>query len=231
MTIAINYVPPPSALAQNIVPIPVGDMLRRFQNLMMDAKKIRWSEREAIDWINDAASEIILRRPAARAITEIVQLEAGTYQSCTPNTAQLLNVIRNLKADRKPGNAIRIADMQQIDDAEPTWHTKRAAPTRHYMIDERSPTTFYVYPPAVEGALVEVLVSRVPPKVTQASDSLDMRPEFINALVNWMIYRAHTKDSEYAQGNVAALHYQAFADAIGAPVQAAQFNAATGNSK
>jgi hypothetical protein len=45
-----------------------------------------------------------------------------------------------------------------------------------------------------------------------------------------MIYRAHTKDSEYSQGAVAALHYQAFTDAIGAPAQAAQVNSATGNS-
>lgn len=211
--------------------ILVGDLLRRFQNLMMDAKMIRWSQTEAVDWINDAAGEIVLRRPAARAVTEIVDLVAGTYQTCSQDSAQLLDVTRNVTVDGRPGKSIRICDRQQIDDAEPDWHTKRSGPTRHYMIDERSPTSFYVYPPAAQGAKVEMLVSKVPPKVALVTDALDMRPEFINAIINWMLYRAHTKDSEYSQGNVAALHYQAFTDAIGAPSQVAAINSATSNSK
>lgn len=211
--------------------IPVADLLRRFQTIMMDYKGIRWSVGEAIDWINDSASEIVLRRPAARAITEIVELVSGTKQSANSGTAQLLDVIRNIRADGTPGRPIRISDRQQIDDAEPNWHNLRPAPTRHYMIDERSPTSFYVYPPALLGSMVEVLASKPPPKVELPEDTIDMRSEFINAMLNWMMYRAHSKDSEYSQGNMAALHYQAFTAAIGEPAQVAQVNSATGNSK
>ena len=213
------------------VGIPVADVLRRFQTVMMDAKSVRWSESEAFDWMNDGASEIVLRRPASRAVTEQVQLVAGTYQIASDNSAQVLDVVRNIGANGMPGRPVRIADRQQIDDAEPNWHSLRPAPTRHYMIDERSPTTFYVYPPAVDGAIVEMLVSKTPPKVESVNDRIDMRPEFINAILNWMMYRAHSKDSEYSQGNMAALHYQAFTAAIGEPAQVAQVNSATGNSK
>lgn len=228
MTIAI------STLMSNVpvsVGMPVEDLLRRFRTLMMDAKKIRWSEQEAIDWLNDGASEIVLRRPAARAVTEIVEMVAGTYQTCSLDAAQLLDVMRNVTIDGGSGKAIRIADRQQIDDVEPDWHRKRQGITRHYMVDERSPTSFYVYPPAAQGARVETLVSKPPPKVEAATDTLDLRPEFLNAVINWMLYRAHTKDSEYSQGALAGLHYQAFTDAIGAPAQAAATNSATGNSK
>lgn len=213
------------------VGIKVGDILRRFRNVMMDAKAVRWSEQEAIDWLNDAASEIVQRRPASRAITEQVSLVAGTYQIASDGAAQVLDVIRNIGFNGKPGLRIRIADRQQIDDAEPMWHARRPGPTLHYMVDERSPTSFYVYPPAQDGAIVEMLVSKPPPQVASSEDVLDLRPEFISAVLNWMMYRAHTKDSEYSQGNVAAMHYQAFTDAIGAPSQAAQVNSATGNSK
>lgn len=213
------------------VGIKVSDILRRFRNIMMDAKAVRWSEQEAIDWLNDAASEIVQRRPASRAITEQVPLVAGTYQIASDGAAQVLDVIRNIEASGRPGLPIRIADRQQIDDADPMWHSRRPAPTRHYMVDERSPTSFYVYPPAADGAIVEMLVSKPPPQVSSSEEVLDLRPEFISAILNWMMYRAHTKDSEYSQGQVAALHYQAFTDAIGAPSQAAQVNSATGNSK
>lgn len=214
----------------NGVGIPVSDLLRRFRTIMLDQKSVRWSIVEAIDWMNDGASEIVLRRPAARAVTERIQMLAGTFQRAGDGAAQVLDVVRNIGIDGRPGRSIRIADRQQIDDHDPNWHRKRAAPTRHYMIDERSPTTFYVYPPAVEGAMVEMLVSKPAPKVTAESDTIDIRPEFINAILNWMMYRAHSKDSEYSQGGTAALHYQAFTDAIGAPSQAAQVNSATGNS-
>lgn len=213
------------------VGIPVADVLRRFRSVMMDEKSIRWTVGEAFDWMNDGASEIVLRRPASRAVTEQVQLVAGTYQIASDNSAQVLDVVRNISANGAPGRPVRIADRQQIDDAEPNWHNLRPAPTRHYMIDERSPTTFYVYPPAVDGAIIEMLVSKTPPKVVSVDDRIDMRPEFINAILNWMMYRAHSKDSEFSQGNMAALHYQAFTAAIGEPAQVAQVNSATGNSK
>lgn len=229
MTIIINSSTEGSTVNGN--GIKVSDLLRRFQTIMLDAKAARWSITEAIDWMNDAASEIVLRRPAARAVTEQVPLEAGSFQRASNGSAQVLDVMRNIGPDGKPGRTIRIADRQQIDDTNPNWHSLRASTTRHYMIDERSPTTFYVYPPAADGAVVEMLVSKPPAQVTAAGDTIDMRPEFINAILNWMMYRAHTKDSEYSQGAVASLHYQAFTDAIGAPSQAAQLNSATGNSK
>lgn len=218
-------------LTQNGVGIPVADLLRRFQTIMLDAKAARWSAQEAIDWMNDGATEIVLRRPASRAVTELLQLEDGTYQRASANTAQVLNVIRNIGVDGRPGRTIRIADIHQIDDIDPMWHQGRAGITKNYMVDERSPTTFYVYPPANGGAIVEMLVSKPPPYVSKNDDTLDMRPEFINAILEWMMYRAHSKDSEYAQGAMAIQHYQAFTDAIGAPTQAAQVNSATGNSK
>lgn len=210
--------------------ISVADLLRRLGNLMVDEELVRWTEAELIDWINDAASEIVLRRPAARAVSMTTMLEAGTLQRAPDGSSQILDVVRNIGAGSAPGRAIRITDRQQLDAIDPEWHSTTAGATRHYMLDERAPTTFYVYPPAVDGAQVEMLVAMPPPKVTDASDALDLRPEFISAILNWMMYRCHTKDSEYAQGAVATQHYQAFTDAIGAPKAASIENSATGNS-
>lgn len=210
--------------------ILVSDLLRRLDNLMLDEDKIRWPDNERIDWFNDGASEIVLRRPAARAVRETVTLVAGTAQKGPEGTAQVLDVPRNLGANGEPGRAIRITDRQQMDDAHPDWHMDTPAAALHFMIDERSPTEFWLWPPAVVGARVEVLASKPPPKAALATDAIDLREEFINALISWALYRCHIKDSEYAQGSVAALHYQAFTDAIGAPTQAAAQNSATGNN-
>lgn len=212
------------------IQIKVEDLLRRLDNLMLDADKVRWGEAERIDWFNDGASEIVLRRPSARAVTEALTLVSGTLQAGPVGTAQVMDVVRNISGDGTPGRAIRSTDRQALDDANPDWHAAAPGRTVHFMVDERNPTAFYVYPPAVGGAKVEVLVSKPPPKATSKASTIDLRPEFINALVAWALYRCHIKDSEYSQAGVAAQHYQAFTDAIGAPAQAAMQHAATANN-
>lgn len=210
--------------------ILVSEALLRLDNLMSDDDRIRWDEAERIRWFNDAGKEIIIRRPAARAVTQTLTLVAGTYQAAPVGTAQVLDVLRNVSAANAPGKAVTIVDRQALDRADPSWHSAKAGVTRHFMVDDRSPTTFYVYPPAVAGAKVDALLAAPPPDVALATDSIDLRPEFINALINWALYRCHTKDSEYAQGAVAAQHYQAFTDAIGAPAQAEAQNSPQANS-
>lgn len=224
------YSGPPTDIVLNIVQISMAGLLRRLGNIMSDDEHVRWTEAEAIDWFNDAAQEIVIRRPGARAVTALITLTAGTYQQTPQGVAQLLDVVRNIQISGASGGVIRITDRQALDDADPDWHSTAAGTTKHYMIDERSPTTFYVYPPAVDGAKVEALMSVSPPVVTDPAGSIDLRSEFINAILNWAMYRCHTKDSEYSNGAVASLHYQAFTDAIGAPAQAAQSNSASGNS-
>lgn len=211
--------------------IKVADLIRRFNTIMLDVKGVRWSDQEAIDWINDGAKEIVLRRPGARIATESLSLAEGTRQNASDGTIQVIDIVRNLKSNGKVGSAVTFVTRHAMDNADPNWHARRNGPTKHYMIDERNPVVFWVYPPAVNGAVVEAMLAKAPPEVTQDSDILDMRPEFISAILNWMMYRAHSKDSEYAQGQIATLHYQAFADAIGVSVQAEQVNSATGNAK
>lgn len=205
--------------------IPVSDILSRLDDLMSDDDRIRWTVEERMRWISDAGREIVLRRPAARAVTQELTLIAGTYQTTPEGTAQLLDIVRNV-----PGPIVRITDRQGIDDAMPNWHNAKAAVTKHYMMDDRTPTSFYVYPPAAAGAKVEALLSVPPPSVASPDEIFDMRAEFIGPIVDWCLYRMHTKDSEYSQGAVAMQHYSAFSDAVGAPAAAAQQNSAKANS-
>lgn len=210
--------------------IAVADILTRLDDLMSDDDRIRWSVEERIRWICDAGQEIVLRRPAARSVTQQLTLVAGTYQTTPAGTAQVLDIIRNIKAGGAPGSIVRITDRHMMDDSDPDWHFAKSGTSLQYMIDDRSPTTFYVYPPAVNGALVEALLAVPPPAVDDAGDTFDMRPEFTGAIINWCLYRMHTKDSEYSQGGVAQFHYSAFNDAIGAPAAAEQQNSAKANS-
>ena len=45
--------------------IAVADVLDRLAILLVDEDFTRWTKPELLGWINDAVSEIIIRRPAA----------------------------------------------------------------------------------------------------------------------------------------------------------------------
>lgn len=198
------------------MPIAAADIISRAGQILLDEEHIRWEVPELLQWINDGAAEIILRRPGARAITKSIPLQAGTRQVIPERGVMLLDVVRNMGVGGEtPGRAIRRVDRQLLDDQYPEWHSQRAARAiKHYVFDDRSPKEFYVYPPAAASVEVEALYSELPPVVTALSGTIDLDTEYMTPLLSYVAYRAFLKDSEFANGNVATLHYRTFNDAM-----------------
>lgn len=212
--------------------IPATDLISRASTILQDEDHVRWPVPELLEWVNDAARETILRRPAARSVTKALSLVAGTKQAIPATGVQLLDVVRNLGMDgATPGRAVRRIDRQLLDDQMPDWHmAKKAAKIKHFTFEDRAPKDFYVYPPAVAGTQVEALYSELPPAVDSEAQSIDMPAEYLNAMVNYMVYRALSKDSEYANGQIATLQFQAFVDAVADPANKATANSPNANS-
>lgn len=197
--------------------IPVADIDLRLSAILNDEDRLRWPLDERLAWINDAAAEIVLVRPAAGAKTADIELVEGVYQTVPDGGLQVLDVIRNLKADGKPGRPISRTDRSLLDEQEPSWYEKRPGDVvKHYTYDDRNPKAFYVYPPVKTGVTVETLYAAPPPEVAAIEDELQMDRTYIGPVVSYVLYRALAKDSEYANGVVAAAHLQAFNAAIGA---------------
>lgn len=193
------------------MPIPVSDILGRAGIILNDEDYVRWTKDELIGWINDAAAEVVIRRPSAHAVTDLVALKAGVLQHIPEGGIQILDIPAT-----DDGRPVRRVDRQLLDDQYPGWRRAKAARTKHYTYDERTATTFYVYPPAVDGAQVEMLYSSPPPQVASDTDSVELDRAYMSPLVSFLLYRALAKDSEYANGTLAAAHYSAFNDALGA---------------
>ncbi|MNZ82273.1 hypothetical protein D3C78_1009670 [compost metagenome] len=210
------------------MPIKVGDILQRASITLNDEDFVRWTKDELYGWVNDGACEVVLRRPAARAVTTVVTLIAGTFQQMPEGTLVLLDVIRNVKADDSPGRPVRRIDRQLLDDQLPTWQEMKQADTiKHFMFEEAAPTTFYVYPPAKAGIKADILHSEAPPLITGDDDMLQLDRAYIGPIVSYVMYRCLAKDSEYANAAMATGHFQAFTEALG--VQNEVTNAASPN--
>lgn len=198
------------------MPIRAGDVLRRASVILNDEDFVRWDKAELFDWLNDTAAEVVLRRPAARAVTAVLPLVAGTLQALPTGSLLLIDVIRNIKADDGPGRPVRRIDRQLLDDQMPTWHEAKQADTiKHFTYDEASPTTFYIYPPAKAGTKVEILRSEPPPSVADDDDQVQLDYAYMSPLVAGLLYRAYAKDSEYANAGMSISWFQAFSEALG----------------
>lgn len=196
------------------------NLIDRFAFIAQDPSNIRWTVPELTDWANDAQREVVLFKPDACTKNESVALVAGTKQSIPAAGVRFIDMRRNMGANGStPGRVIRQVAMSILDAEHPDWHSMTAsAAVQHFAFDIRDPKTFYVYPPqpATGMGYVEIIYSQLPAALAATTDSIGIDDIYANILVDYMLYRAYSKDTDYA-GNVqrATAHYQAFATALG----------------
>lgn len=209
--------------------ITAASILDRASKIIQDTTNVRWPTVELVQWLNDGQREIILHRPDANPKTAQVTLAAGTRQTLVSGTgaggvgasiapAKLLDIICNVAGSART-TAIRLVEREVLDSQTAGWHGSTAAlNAAHYMTDPRDPLSFYVYPPALATSKVEVLFTAYPTDLTDpvGASSISLPDIYGNALLDYMLYRSYSKDSEYA-GNAtrAQFHYTSFANSLG----------------
>lgn len=203
--------------------ISVSEIIERVSDLLLDKDRgslARWPDDELIRWINDSRMAIITRKPSACAKVAVVTLSQGSLQQSPTDMYLLLDISRNMGENKAtPGRSVRRTDRQNIDDLDPYWHMTSGDEVTQFTYDERTPKVFYVYPPATTSMSLEIMYSFVPVAVSSINDNLNMDIENIDAIVNYVAYRAKSKDSEYANAGEAAAYYTAFNDSLGVMVQ------------
>jgi len=191
--------------------IAVQDIIDRVGIALNDEDNIRWTVEELLLWINDGASEIVIRRPPATAEHLYIALTSGTLQAVPSNARMLLDIVRG-----QDGYPISQVDRMQLDTQSPGWHIEPETDViQHFTYDVRKPDSFYVYPPAIAGTTVEALLSMSPIVVTAATDIIEIDGQYLVPLTNYVLWRAMAKESEYGNVNLAVSYFQSFTDSIG----------------
>ena len=210
------------------MPTTAQSIIKAASTILKDLTCVRWPAAELVVWLNDAQWDLALFKPDACAVTETLALVAGFRQQLPVTVASLIDITNNATGERRP---IRQISRSELDDLMPTWRS--ATPSlvvKHFMHDLRTPLTFDVDPPAAVGASVDVVFSKYPADVavpganTTWADvvgNVNVPDIYANALLDYVLYRAFSKDSELTVNAARAqTHYQAFAAAIGIKVAA-----------
>lgn len=170
------------------------------------------------DWINDSIREIIVAQPEANTVVGNVLLAAGTKQTLPAGAIALGRVNRNTGASGTTiGEAPRQSTLELMDRHKPSWHADTAtAVVKNYMKPQHTPRTFYVWPPSTGAVNLEVEYSAVPTQLTTTGQTIGIDDHYVNAIVEYVLYRAFGKDSELAGTKaLSQQHYEAFAQCLG----------------
>jgi hypothetical protein len=209
--------------------ITAQSIVQRATDILQDQTSVRWPVNELIRWLNDAQRAIVKVRPDAMNTTTTMTLSAGSRQdldsatanaagnaALTPLPAKLIEITRNMAATSTKG-AVRLVPRQILDAQTPGWHNLTGAVNiLHYMFDARDPKTFYVYPPATALAQLEVMYSAYPTDIAVVADgalfsavtgNVSLPDIYADDVLNLILYRAYSKDSEYAGNEQRAAAY------------------------
>jgi len=199
--------------------ISVASLFARANDLLQDLTNIRWTQDELLRWLNDGQREIVLHKPEANTANAAMALASGTKQSLPTLGVRLIDVVRNMGSNGiTPGRAIRLVQREVLDAQMPDWHSATPSTTvKHFAFDERNPRNFYVYPPVPTGVTVyvEAIYSASPTDCT-VGGNFNLDDVYSNAILDYVLYRAYSKDAEYAANAQRAVgYYQVFTTALG----------------
>ena len=193
----------------------VANLLARATALLQDSTNVRWPETELLNYLNDGQRQIVLQVPNANPVNDDITLAAGTKQAIPSDGIRLLDVVRNTS-----GNAVRRTERDTLDENNPGWHQETGVTAiKNWVFNPDDPKHFYVNPPATTSASLEIVYSASPDDATLVGN-ISLDDIYANALLDYILYRAYSKDAENS-GNMskAAGSYAAFNASLGNKLQ------------
>lgn len=183
------------------------EILERVAVTLEDPEFVRWPKAELLDWVSEAQIAIA-RTPGTYSVTKRVKLKEGTRQELPADAWGLLSVTRNFDEDDRPMTPVRLVTRSLLDCCVPDWHMLPEYPiVENYVYDDRYPKEFYVFPPNDGSGTVEVVYMGIPQEVTSEDDVLILDDTYLPAILNYVLFRALSKESDYAAGAQSAAAY------------------------
>ena len=177
-------------------------IIERAQIILQDTTGVRWpADSELLGWLNDGQREVVIFKPNSCVRNQAVRLVGGSLQSLPSDGVQLIDIPRNLGTNGStPGRPVRIVLREMLDAQTPNWHSMpTSAEVRHYTYSPLDPNHFYVYPPqpASNPGYVEMIYGASPVNA-MFNGPIALDDIYQNVLLDYILYRAYSKDAEYA---------------------------------
>lgn len=184
----------------------VQSLLDRFDALMNDVGSVRWPTAERLMWVNDGQRELVTFKDDAFVKHATITTTTGARQQVPSDCHKVLMVRVGTT-----GQAVLPCDRTALDAFSPAWMTALSTSAPKNWMPDESAEYIWVYPAQqTPGASLPVTYSAYPPVAAQG-DSLSVRDGYASNVLNYMLYRAYSKDAETAgNAELAAAAYRLF---------------------
>ena len=180
----------------------VSSILDSAAALLNDAGAVRWSRAELVTWINDGQLALIKIKPAAKTISGVLQLVPGATQTLPADCLTFLELQDNVS-----GVVATPCDKSSLDSFSPKWRTTPTSNSVLHYMPSINAGEFFVYPAQNDTPASVTLTYVAYPIPVIATGTLDVRDEFAPNILNYVLYRAYSKDAEVAQNSALAASY------------------------
>lgn len=211
-----------------------ADVMRRAATTLQDETSVRWKAAELLSYLNDGIIAVVELKPTAKSETVNLTLAAGTLQTLPEQYITLSRVICNV-LDNDPltlGSTITPIDNRNLMDVMvPGWHDQSVVPYSkqvvHVIHEMSNPRAYHVVPGNNGTGMIRAVVAAKPDLVappTAPGDlvianytgAVDLPDEFLRALVDYVLYRAYSKDARLAGSAARAqAHFDLFRTSVG----------------
>ena len=200
--------------------VTAQNIISKVRIILQDPDAVRWDNDELLGWLNDAQREIVLLKPDANSKAQDLPLSVSgeTRFSIADEGISLIDIVRNKTGNKR---AIRQINREVLDAQKQEWHNDSpSGEIKYFIFDDRNPRSFLVFPPSNGAAVVETVISKSPSAIG-LTDVIELDDIYANVIADYVLYRAYSKDAEYAaNGQRAMAAYASFAQSLGLKAQA-----------
>lgn len=163
---------------------------------------------ELLDYVNSGLKEMAVLNPAMfSTIGDYTCISGQCEQVLTfADAAALMEVLAIHQ-----GTALTSFDMMSMNQFNPGWRADAAAPATQWTRFANDPLKFFIYPQAPGGQVLDVRYVRNPSTYALGDTIIGVPSVFQPALVDYVVYRAESKDSEHVLSQRAVTFQAAFA--------------------
>ena len=185
--------------------IPVNSILSRSAIVLQDTGAVRWTDAERLDWLNDGLRELAVLKPDAKVKRASVALAAGAKQAMPPDAILLQGI------ETSAGEVVQPCVRSVLDAFSPGWVGRPASTVINFMYSPAEPLIYYVYPAQADTSNTVELTFTAYPATACAGGNLDVQDKYANALLDYVLFRSYSKDTEFAgSAQLADAYYQSF---------------------
>lgn len=197
----------------------VRDLIERAANALFDPQYASWKSDELLGYLDEGLQTVAGLVPEEFRVSRDRPLDAGARQEAPEGALSPVVVEWGYDYDSNPVAVVPF-DLTSMNQ-DPSWMQEDAGPVRQWASDPVDPYAFWVYPPQGSSPLTARLSYALRPNTLSEFDQeVPLREAHHGALVDYVLYRAYSKNTQYAgQTGLAGLAYNRFRDHFRAPDQ------------